>query len=47
MDRDTKRMRCERPYVFANMKVRDGVDFIADFIVEQGGLATGASASTG
>jgi urease accessory protein len=47
MDRDTKRMRGERPYVFANMKVQEGVEFIAEFIVERGGLAASSSASTG
>ncbi|WNK00865.1 urease accessory protein UreG [Thalassospiraceae bacterium LMO-JJ14] len=38
MDSDTKRMRADRPYVFTNMKTRDGVDTIADFIVAAGGL---------
>ncbi len=38
MDSDTKRMRGERPYVFTNMKTKEGVDVIADFIVGQGGL---------
>jgi urease accessory protein len=38
MDEDTKRMRGERPYVFSNMKAGDGVDTVADFIVNHGGL---------
>ncbi|MEM7224651.1 MAG: urease accessory protein UreG [Pseudomonadota bacterium] len=38
MDSDTKRMRGERPYVFANMKRGEGVDEIASFIVAAGGL---------
>lgn len=38
MDADTKRMRGERPYVFTNMKSRDGVDVIATFIQTRGGL---------
>ena len=48
MDSDTKRMRGDRPYVFTNMKTRDGVDTIADFIVAAGGLhsVTAKSASS-
>ena len=39
MERDTRRMRGARPYVFTNMKARDGVRTIADFIIARGGLA--------
>jgi len=39
MERDTRRMRGARPYVFTNMKARDGVRTIADFIIAHGGLA--------
>jgi urease accessory protein len=39
MEADTKRMRGERPYVFANMLKRDGLAEIAGFIEAQGGLA--------
>tara|TARA_R110002020_G_scaffold16871_75_gene59838 strand:- start:4353 stop:4982 length:630 start_codon:yes stop_codon:yes gene_type:complete len=39
MDADTRRMRGERPYVFTNMKTRDGLDTILAFLVEKGGLA--------
>src|SRR5712672_1666955 len=38
MDADTKRMRGTRPYVFANMKTREGVPAIASFIQTRGGL---------
>jgi len=38
MDADTKRMRGARPYVFSNMKTREGVSVIASFIEERGGL---------
>lgn len=38
MDADTKRMRGERPYVFTNMKAREGLDVITDFIQKRGGL---------
>jgi urease accessory protein len=39
MDRETKRMRGERPFVFANMRAGKGVDEIARFIEDKGGLA--------
>ena len=39
MDRDSKRMRGERPFVFANLKAGKGVDTIAGFIERAGGLA--------
>jgi urease accessory protein len=38
MDRDAKRMRGERPFVFTNLKTGDGLDRVVDFIVAQGGL---------
>src|SRR5947199_4906133 len=38
MERDTRRMRGERPFVFSNLKTGDGVDRIVDFVVAQGGL---------
>ncbi|MEO0388708.1 MAG: urease accessory protein UreG, partial [Pseudomonadota bacterium] len=37
MDSDTKRMRGDRPYVFTNLKIGDGVDTIGSFIIDQGG----------
>jgi urease accessory protein len=39
MDRDSKRMRGERPFVFAQLKAGKGVDTIAGFIEQAGGLA--------
>ena len=39
MEDDTKRMRGGRPYVFASMKHGEGVERIAAFIEESGGLA--------
>ncbi|MGX1306818.1 urease accessory protein [Amorphus suaedae] len=39
MDADTRRMRGDRPYVFTNMKTRQGLDTILAFLVEKGGLA--------
>jgi urease accessory protein len=38
MDRDAKKMRGARPFVFANMREGKGVDEIARFIEEKGGL---------
>jgi urease accessory protein len=38
MDRDTRRMRGARPFVFTNLKTGEGVDKIVNFIVTQGGL---------
>src|SRR5258708_3267361 len=38
MDRDAKRMRGQRPFVFTNLRGGDGVDKIATFIAQKGGL---------
>lgn len=38
MDRDAKKMRGERPFVFSNLKTGIGLNDIRDFIVEQGML---------
>ena len=38
MDRDARRMRGERPFVFANIRAGKGVAEVADFIVQTGGL---------
>lgn len=39
MERDARRMRGERPFVFANIRGGNGLVPIADFIVRLGGLA--------
>ena len=39
MDRDSRKMRGDRPFVFANLKAGTGVAEIARFVEEQGGLA--------
>jgi urease accessory protein len=36
MDRDARRMRGERPFVFSNLKTGQGVDTIVRFIMERG-----------
>jgi len=43
MQADTQRMRGERPFVFTNLKTADGVDTVAGFIVEAGGLRAAAT----
>ena len=42
MDRDAKRMRGERPYIFTNMKTGQGVPEIAALVRRLGGLAESA-----
>lgn len=38
MDRDTKRMRGEKPFIFSNMKTKQGLDEIINFIETEGML---------
>jgi urease accessory protein len=38
MERDARKMRGERPFVFTNLKTGEGVDAVAGFIVRQGML---------
>ena len=47
MDRDARRMRGERPFVFANIRAGTGVAEIAAFVETEGGLtAPGGAAAT-
>ena len=39
MDRDTKKMRDGKPFVFSNLKVGDGLSNVIDFIVSEGMLS--------
>ena len=39
MESDARRMRTTRPFIFSNLKSGHGVDEIAGFILEKGGLA--------
>jgi urease accessory protein len=39
MDRDARMMRGERPFIFTNLKTREGIEPIADFVVKRGLLA--------
>ena len=41
MERDAKRMRGTRPFVFSNLRTGKGVDTIVRFIEEKGGLGVG------
>ena len=43
METDTRRMRPKRPFVFTNLKSGEGVDRIASFIIENGGLTKSAA----
>ena len=43
MEADTLRMRGKRPFVFSNLKSSEGVEPIANFIVEKGGLVKSAA----
>jgi urease accessory protein len=38
MDRDARRMRGERPFVFTNLKAGEGVEEVARFVERRGGL---------
>jgi len=38
MDRDAKKMRGDKPFVFANLKTQKGLETIVDFIIEEGML---------
>jgi urease accessory protein len=38
MDRDARKMRGERPFVFSNLKTGEGLEHIAGFIIERGML---------
>ena len=39
MERDAKRMRGERPFVFTNLKTGQGLDSVVDFIAREGMLS--------
>ncbi len=38
MDRDASKMRGDKPFIFANLKAMHGVQEVADFIIDKGGL---------
>jgi urease accessory protein len=43
MDRDARKMRGQRPFVFTNMKTGEGLDRVIAVIEKEGGLARAAS----
>jgi urease accessory protein len=43
MKADTLRMRVKRPFVFTNLKSGEGVEQIASFVIEKGGLTKSAA----
>lgn len=43
MDRDAKKMRGDKPFVFSNLKTDEGLQKIVDFITEQGMLTSGTA----
>lgn len=43
MEQDSKRMRGERPFVFSNLKTKQGLQSIIEFIVERGMLTKQAA----
>jgi urease accessory protein len=47
MDRDARKMRGDRPFLFTNLKENKGVEEIAAFIVKKGGLDAGSCAAAG
>ena len=41
MERDARRMRGERPFMFTNLKTRQGLEAITEFIIRRGMLGSG------
>jgi urease accessory protein len=38
MERDARRMRGDRPFVFTNLKSGEGVDAVVSFVLRSGGM---------
>ena len=47
MDRDARRMRGERPFVFTNLKTEQGLDDVVRFVVERGMVGAPGEISRG
>jgi urease accessory protein len=46
MDRDARKMRGDRPFLFTNLKEMVGLDQVIDFLIEAGGLPHRSAASS-
>jgi urease accessory protein len=46
MDRDSRKMRGERPFLFANLKAGEGLEAVAAFILAAGGLTDARADAT-
>ncbi len=44
MERDARKMRGERPFVFTNLKTGQGLDFVVRFVIERGMVETTSGA---
>jgi urease accessory protein len=47
MERDARKMRGERPFVFTNLKTGHGLETVVSFIIEKGVLGTGRAGGPG
>ncbi|MCG6942914.1 MAG: urease accessory protein UreG [Thiohalocapsa sp.] len=47
MERDAKRMRRERPFVFTNLRTGEGLEAVVDFVRREGLLAPASGAAKG
>ena len=47
MENDARKMRGERPFLFTNLKAVSGLDQVANFIIETGGLTPSADMPAG
>jgi urease accessory protein len=41
MDRDAKKMRDERPFVFTSVRQNEGLQAVVDFVIREGMLSSG------
>lgn len=40
MDKDAKKMRGLKPFIFSNLKTEEGVNYISNFIIDYAGLSS-------